>query len=80
MQKQNHTENGDRLHEVSQTAKLLKQAELARELGVAENTVRSWKDCPRIFIGKSSSGIARRVRYDLDEVKAWLKRTRSANL
>ncbi len=80
MQKQKHTENGDRLHAVSQMAKLLKQAELARELGVAENTVRSWKDCPRIFIGKSSSGIARRVRYDLDEVKAWLKRTRSANL
>lgn len=77
MQTQKYTAEGARLREVPQTAKLLKQAELARELGVAENTVRSWKDCPRMYIGKSSSGIARRVRYDLDEVKAWLKKARS---
>ena len=77
MRTQKHTAGGDQVREVAHSAKLLKQAELARELGVAENTVRSWKDCPRLYIGKSSSGIARRVRYDLDEVKAWLKQARS---
>ena len=69
--------NGDRAHKISRPAKLLKQCELARELGVAENTVRSWKGCPRIFIGKKPNGKARRVRYDLEDVKAWLKQARS---
>lgn len=69
--------DGDRAREIAQSARLLKQAELARALGIAENTLRGWKDCPRLYIGKSSSGKARRVRYDLDEVRAWLKEARS---
>lgn len=77
MKSHNNTADGDRLPQIAQSAKLLKQAELARELGIAENTVRYWKDCPRIFIGKSSTGKARRVRYDLEEVRAWLKKERS---
>lgn len=72
-----HTLDGDRAREIAQSARLLKQAELARALGIAENTLRGWKDCPRLYIGKSSSGKARRVRYDLDEVRAWLKEARS---
>ena len=72
-----NTADGDRARGIAQSAKLLKQAELARELGIAENTVRHWKDCLRIFIGKSSSGKARRVRYDLEEVRAWLRQARS---
>ena len=77
MCKHKNTTDGDREREIARSAKLLKQAELARELGVAENTVRHWKDCPRVYIGKSANGKARRVRYDLDEVKAWLKQARS---
>lgn len=71
------TIKGDRAREIAQSARLLKQAEAARELGIAENTLRGWKDCPRVYIGKSANGKARRVRYDLDEVRAWLKQARS---
>lgn len=77
MRTQKNTAEGDRASKISRSAKLLKQCELARELGVAENTVRSWKGCPRIFIGKKPDGKARRVRYDLEDVKAWLKQARS---
>ena len=62
---------------IATPARLLKQAEAAQALCISEGTLRSWKDCPRVYIGKSANGKARRVRYDLDEVKAWLKQTRS---
>ena len=72
-------QNGDRENRMTATpAKLfLKQADAAKALGVSEVTLRRWTDCPRVYIGKSSTGKSRRVRYDLDEVKAWLKKERS---
>ncbi len=72
-------QKGDRENRMAATpAKLfLKQADAAKALGVSEVTLRRWTDCPRVYIGKSSRGKSRRVRYDLDEVTAWLKKERS---
>ncbi len=55
------------------------QAEAAKALGVSENTLKSWHDCPKVFIGSNRSrSSGRRVRYNLPEVITWLRDTRSA--
>ena len=79
MRNYNSKINGDRVR-IARSVRLLKQFEAARELGVAENTLRGWKDCPRVLIGRTTKGKGRRVRYDLDEVCAWLKQVRSCSL
>ncbi len=70
--------DGDRVQIAkSATAKLLKQSKAALALGISEGTLRSWRDCPRLYIGSTGQrGHGRRVRYDLDEVLSWLKATR----
>ena len=44
---------------------LLTQKELAKRLGVSTTTVRKWKDCPYVTVGKGK-------RYILDRVVLWL--------
>lgn len=58
--------------------KLLTQKELAAALSVSVQTVRRWKECPRIYVGKRTNGKGSACRYDLAEVIAWLKENRSA--
>lgn len=47
-------------------SKLLTQKEAAAALGVCTNTLRRWKDCPRVYISPG------RFRYSLEDVLAWL--------
>lgn len=46
---------------------LLTLKETAGKIGVSINTMRKWKNCPRVYISPS------RCRYSLDAVLAWLK-------
>ena len=57
---------------------LLTLRELTRELGVCEATIRSWKGCPKVAIGKRSDGRGKSVRYHLETVINWLNSKRSA--
>lgn len=58
--------------------KLITQKELAAALSVSVQTVRSWKECPRVYMGKRANGKGSACRYDLAEVIAWLRENRSA--
>lgn len=49
-------------------SKLLTQKEAAAALGVCTNTLRRWKDCPRVYISPG------RFRYSLADVEAWIKK------
>lgn len=54
---------------------LCTQKDLAAMLSVSVRTVRNWhkSGCPRVCIGTAQIGKGVRVRYDMDEVKAWLR-------
>lgn len=58
--------------------KLITQKELAAALSVSVQTVRSWKECPRVYMGKRANGKGSACRYDLAEVVSWLKGNRRA--
>ena len=58
--------------------KLITQKELADALSVSVQTVRSWKECPRVYMGKRANGKGSACRYDLAEVVSWLKGNRRA--
>lgn len=58
--------------------KLITQKQLAAALSVSVQTVRSWKDCPRVYMGKRANGKGSACRYDMAEVVAWLKNNRRA--
>ena len=58
--------------------KLITQKELAAALSVSVQTVRSWKQCPRVYMGKRANGKGSACRYDMAEVVAWLKVNRRA--
>lgn len=58
--------------------KLITQKELAAALSVSVQTVRSWKECPRVYVGKRADGKGSACRYDMAEVVAWLKDNRRA--
>ncbi len=57
---------------------LITQKELAARLCVSVQTVRSWKECPRVYMGKRANGKGSACRYDMAEVVAWLKDNRRA--
>ena len=54
---------------------LCTQKDIAAMLSVSVRTVRSWHKlgCPRVCIGSAQIGRGVRVRYDMEEVKAWLR-------
>lgn len=54
---------------------LCTQKDLAAMLSVSVRTVRNWhkSGCPRVCIGTAQIGKGVRVRYNMDEVKAWLR-------
>lgn len=58
--------------------KLITQKQLAAALSVSVQTVRSWKECPRVYMGKRANGKGSACRYDMAEVVAWLKVNRRA--
>ena len=62
----------------NQPQKLITQKQLAAALSVNVQTIRTWKECPRVYIGKRASGTGSACRYDLAEVVVWLKENRRA--
>ena len=58
--------------------KFITQRQLAAALSVSVQTVRSWKECPRVYMGKRANGKGSACRYDMAEVVAWLKNNRRA--
>lgn len=59
-------------------SRLITQKQLAAALSVNVQTVRTWKECPRVYVGKRANGKGSAPRYDLAEVVAWLKDNRRA--
>lgn len=71
----------ERCDSLSPGGEWLNQKQLAAAMGVCLTTVKNWvrQGCPVVFIGeKKTFGKGSIQRFDLAEVKAWLK-TRSAN-
>ena len=57
---------------------LLTLGQLSIALGVCEATIRNWKGCPRVVIGKRKDGRGKGIRFHLDTVLAWLNEKRNA--
>ncbi len=70
-------EDGERIPKMDASI-YMTQKDAAAALGVSQPTLRRW-NCPRIYIGQESTGKSRRVRYCLDDVRAWLREHRIIN-